>query len=97
MTDRDELPGAAGERSGPESHVREYDSIPASEAVVEAVATVTDRSLVEAPPLYDTLDPDALDAMVARGDSRVRVRFTYEDHDVTVTPDRVYVQPAVLS
>lgn len=36
---------------------------PASEAILTAVATATENELLELPPLYSSVDPDALDAL----------------------------------
>lgn len=66
---------------------------PLSEAVVQAVAAFSDRSSVGADsdealdPLYDTIDPDALDALFrdAGDDSRTgAVEFAYSGCEVTV-------------
>lgn len=42
----------------------EHDD-PLSAAVVDVVAAVTDREPEELPPLYDVVEPDALDAVLA--------------------------------
>lgn len=66
-------------------------SSPPSEAVVLATAEQTGRSPLELPPLYETIDPDALDAAVQRSES-CRVTFEYADCEVTVGGfDRVSV------
>lgn len=72
-----------------------------SEAVVTAVADAKDTSTVDVtPPLYDVIEPDALEAVVAsmtgRSDDRAgRVEFSYSGYDVTVTGDGdVSVTPA---
>ncbi|WP_227356863.1 HalOD1 output domain-containing protein [Haladaptatus salinisoli] len=60
-------------------------------AVVEAVAAVTGRDTTDVPPLYDFLNPDALDALATvRGGNTVddvRVEFTYDGVEVSVTGD----------
>lgn len=62
-----------------------------SEAVVLATAEQTDRNPLELPPLYESIDPDALDKAVQRSDS-CRVTFEYADCEVTVGGfDRVSV------
>lgn len=58
----------------------------ASEAVIHTVARQTDRDPLELPPLFDVVDPDALDALVRqmrRGD----VTFEYAGQTVTVDCD----------
>jgi len=60
---------------------------PVGLAVVEMVATVTERPATSLPPLYDAVDPAALDALCApeRPAGRdVRVSFSYEGFAVTV-------------
>ncbi|ELZ06314.1 hypothetical protein C482_00790 [Natrialba chahannaoensis JCM 10990] len=60
----------------------------ASLAVVEAVSTVADCDPTALPPLYDTIDPDALDALFSEqtaADVRPEVSFTYNQYDVTIT------------
>lgn len=59
-----------------------------SEAVIYRVAEQQDVDPVELPPLYESIDPDALDSLVqssAASDSQLEVEFTYAGHDVTVT------------
>ncbi|UPW00076.1 hypothetical protein M0R88_16370 [Halorussus gelatinilyticus] len=58
-----------------------------SEAVVLAVADARNCDPVELPPLNDTLDPDALDALFAEtvaGRPRTGGRITFEYDDCTV-------------
>lgn len=64
-------------------------SNPPSLAVVKAVATLTDQDPTDLVPLYDVVDPKALDALFQRtrsGDHRVdgAVSFRYQGYDVTV-------------
>lgn len=55
-----------------------------SEAVVMAVADQTGQDATEMTPLYDVIDPDALDALF-QGDKPGRVSFDYAGCKVTVT------------
>lgn len=55
----------------------------ASEAVLAAVADCADVDPTRLPPLYDTIDPDALDA-IFRGGRPGRVTFEYAGYEVTV-------------
>lgn len=55
-----------------------------SMAVVEAVAAVTDRTATELPPLQETIDTDALDALFDGESPSVTVSFRYADTDVSV-------------
>ena len=70
------------------------DDSPASTAVVHAVANATGRRPVDLPPLYESLDPDALDALVTsrQGNGRrdhdaFELRFRYAGVDVRVGTD----------
>lgn len=68
-------------------HVEWRDSSSPSVAVVEAIATATDRDPLALTPIYEYLDTDAFDALVttARGmDSQISVTFRYEDWTVSV-------------
>jgi hypothetical protein len=57
-----------------------------SEGVVRAVARRTHRDGAELPPLYDCIDPDALDSLINRM-SDGEVSFTYANCDVAVGSD----------
>lgn len=69
--------------------VQKSESESVSTAVVRAVANVEDVPPSEIPPLYDHVDPDALDALVDRSGEFtggvVRITFTYLDYRLTVT------------
>lgn len=65
----------------------DQDTTPASMAVVTALADVVDASPTEREPLHDTVDTDALDAVVrvrhpTNGD--VHVTFSFEGYAITV-------------
>ena len=76
-------------------HERRFDPTePPSEAVVAAVAAVSGISPTALEPLYDAIEPDALDSLIAhaqRTDSpgEHRVRFSYAGFDVQVRGDGV--------
>lgn len=56
-----------------------------SEAVIRAVAAAAGVDPVElTPPLYDVVDPEALDALVENGSDSIRISFTYGHHEVSV-------------
>lgn len=70
-----------------------------STAVVEVVASASNRDPMSIEPLYDAIDPDALDTIVAdaetRADGDVTVEFTFDGYEVTVSTDgSVLVRPA---
>jgi len=62
-------------------------------AVVEAVAAATGRPTAELPPLQETLDADALNALLNGQPSAVTVSFRYAGTVVSVSgSDRVEVR-----
>jgi hypothetical protein len=76
----------------------------ASSRVVVAVAEATGTDPAELPPLYEVIDPDALDAVFGAGvdgtggdrqweDDR-ELRFSYAGREVSVRSDEVTVGPA---
>lgn len=59
-------------------------------ALVEAFCDATDARPTDLPPLYETIDPDAIDATLdsLAGDSHAgSVEFTYAGYRVTLTAD----------
>ncbi|WP_224449123.1 HalOD1 output domain-containing protein [Haloprofundus salilacus] len=67
------------------------DELP-SVGVVSAVAEVEGLPVLELQtPLYDVLDPDALDTLVAGGDRGISLAFEYLGHEVTVNSDGTVV------
>lgn len=71
----------------------------ASTAVIDAVATASGEGRTEIDPLYDAVDPDALDRLFwprqngqRRGDG-TRVAFTYADYEVVVSSREIAVRP----
>lgn len=65
-----------------------------SEAVIRSVSTVSGKEPTSLTPLYDFLDPDALDELVKNSD-RVTVQFEFDGYLVTVrSDDRIFVRAA---
>ena len=70
----------------------DQEKTPASMAVIATLADVMDTDPVELDPLYSTVDPDEVDALVrvrsgTNGDSYngdTHVTFTHEGHTITV-------------
>lgn len=61
-----------------------------STVVVTAVAEVTGTDPVEMPPLYEVVDPDALDSLLAReghstNGTMTCVTFTYQGCEIAIT------------
>lgn len=65
-----------------------------SETVVRAVSEATGAHPTDLRPLYEVLDPDALDSMLA-GRQTGRVQFEYAGHEVSVDEEGVVVLDAV--
>ena len=67
----------------------EWTSVTPSAATLETLAAVTGTDELDLAPLYQSIDPDALDTLVGvRPDGRVagqtEVAFTHEGYDVVV-------------
>lgn len=56
---------------------------PPSEGIIEALAEETDTDPLALPPLYETIDPEALDRLFADRDDGT-VTFSYCGYAVTV-------------
>jgi hypothetical protein len=65
----------------------ETDSRSVSRAVIDAVAAVEGTPPTELPPLYDVVDPDALDKVFAGKASLGKVMFNYNSYEITVEAD----------
>lgn len=66
------------------------DSACPSIAIVEKVAALEGTDLTELPPLYEVVDPEALDELVESADPEsadFEVEFPYCGHEVTVSTD----------
>lgn len=62
------------------------DPRPVHERVIAAIADGKSVDATALDPLYETVDPEALDALFKPGVTG-RVEFTYEGHDVAVGSD----------
>lgn len=70
-----------------------------STVLIEAVAAETDRDVTTMPPLYDHVDPEALNALVATRtgvtSATVTVSFTYDGIDLLLDSDgTIGIRPA---
>lgn len=83
----DETAGEAGRaiRQPWEGHV------PLAHRIIEGVSTLTGTRERDLPPLYDAIDIELLERLVAssRADSRTRLTFVYAGCEVSVTGDGV--------
>jgi hypothetical protein len=89
MPDNDTLPDATNYRtSGPAvSRQFDFDETPPSEAVVRAVSAVTDSEPTSLEPLYETVDPEALDRLLRSGTAGMELTVRYLDFHVTLGGD----------
>ncbi|WP_231188353.1 HalOD1 output domain-containing protein [Haladaptatus sp. DYF46] len=77
----------------------EWSAIAPSTAVVETVAQAAHCDQQELSPLYEWIDPDAFDAMIApplarNTDTTASISFTYTGYSVTVhSTGTVHVAP----
>ena len=60
----------------------------ASERVIETVAQQSNTDTLDLPPLFDALDPDALDSLI-RGMTEGNVSFDYAGYNISVNSDGV--------
>lgn len=61
--------------------------------ILSEVAEAEQCDVLDLPPLYGAVDPDALDRLVESA-ADIRISFTYDGYRVTVeTPDTISVVP----
>lgn len=93
MTDESERTSDGTESNGTDGIVRaQYDwaSTPPSTAVIETIAVALNRDELTLEPLYESVDPDALDALLrsngapSEDANTVTVSFIFADRQVTV-------------
>ena len=72
-----------------ECRIRPFES--PSHRTVRSVAEATGRGHDELRPLYDVIDPDALDELIGGSGADVRIEFRYEGCHVRVGGDRVLI------
>lgn len=91
-----------GQRTDGSNAIRtefDWSVVPPSTAIVETVAARSGREPTTMNPIYDTVDTDAIDALIRsaeRGASKeeTSISFEFADHDVTVRSDgSVVVRP----
>ncbi|SDK22188.1 HalOD1 output domain-containing protein [Natronorubrum texcoconense] len=82
------LNATAGSSSPTSVHHDFSGSQTASLAVIETVAAVSRMDPIELPPLYDVINPDALNTLFEpherRTDSELRIEFSYNGFDIVV-------------
>lgn len=68
-----------------------YQTEPSLE-IVTIVADAKDVDPMELPPLYDVVDPDTIDAVLASSDDSFEFSFDFAGVHVVVTADEVIVE-----
>jgi hypothetical protein len=96
VTDRSDDDDPASEDDGSIRAEFDWSSRAPSEGVIETVAIAADAEPTAIEPLYNSVDPDSLDALVrsnGRGPKNgdVTVTFTLDGHDVQVGSDGVVI------
>ncbi|WP_227373621.1 HalOD1 output domain-containing protein [Haladaptatus halobius] len=72
-------------------HEPEHRYEPMTETIIEAIAEAADADATQLEPLYESVDPDALDDLFDRHSSAsvpARVTFRHEGFEVVVEHDR---------
>jgi len=89
-TDAPECVGDDGPTYNPrtDTYVGTFDVESASVAVMEALAAIRHCEPTDLEPLYDSVDPDALDRVVESSSNGVRVTVHIDGFEVVVTGDR---------
>jgi len=84
------------ERTNHVVHDSEADSSgPTSARVIRCVSVVTGRDPLDLPPLYDVVDPDALDTLVSRDGDACTLSFEFAGAHVRVSgTGDIHVSPA---
>lgn len=66
-----------------------HDEAP-STAVVTAVSAITGSEIAAIDPLYEIIDPDALDELIAGSNAdEISVNLHFHGCDIRITPDRI--------
>lgn len=59
--------------------------------IVERIAQIEGVAARQLPPLYDSIDPELVDALVRTTPSEFELTFTYAGYDVRVTPNEYHI------
>jgi len=81
--------------SGESTTLAIADSRSPSTAVIELLAQVEDTDPIELDPLYNTIDPDALDTICDPDSGFDSIEFTYGDNHVTIAATEYTLEIAV--
>ena len=76
--------GPANDADGTVRTTHDWSEITPSTGVIETIAVAANCEPTAIEPLYETLDPDALDAVIQSGAGGTTVQFVFAGYDVTV-------------
>lgn len=71
-----------------DTYVGTFETTSASVAVLQALGAIKHCDPTDIDPLYETVDPDALDTVVESASDELRVTLSIEGFEVVVTGDR---------
>lgn len=60
--------------------------------IVEELASSAGMSVLDVEPLQNTIDSEALDTLLEKGQEDVEVTFRHAGYEVTATPDEIQIQ-----
>lgn len=67
------------------------EDVAATEAVVRAVAAVSNKPVLELPPLAEAIDPDTLDQLFSSSTPPVSLEFEYDGYLVALDAETVRI------
>lgn len=67
-----------------DTYTARFESLDASVAVTKGLADVRKCDVTDLDPLYESLDPDALDRLVASASDSMSISFTVDGFDVAI-------------
>lgn len=77
---------------GNREYVRDIeDRDQVSEAILRTVAAISDRPLLDLPPLQESVDVDALDQLFSSSDTIRSFQLEYAGYEVTVEPNCIRI------
>lgn len=72
-----------------DTYTATFDEVPASVAVTRGIADIHNCDVTDLDPLYESIDPEALDSLVASASNSFSVSFSADGCDVTVLGNRL--------
>jgi len=72
-----------------DTYTATFDDMPASVAVTRGLADIHNCDVTDLDPLYESVDPDALDSLVASASDSFSVSFSADRCDVVILGNRL--------